>query len=336
MRHHLHGSDADSTKNDLQFIKSEMERQYELKKLFVTLLKDLKHFDVNGGGDQNDRTELIFIKNLDKNHDAIEFEEKVISKFKVISTFSDDNVSCKVAQELGRSLGFGFVQFKTAEATRVKSKINDVANTLEFEIDKRKGILLLKLYAARKKQMELDDREFLLMCKDIATSSTFILDTDELGNLPDYKLKRLWEFVRGEQLEHHVKFEATFRDVGGDGKEKTEEREKYGVMIIEHMLQVGLTHKRLKQKDIDKIRKSVKTGEGMEEGKKEEEDEMEEGSEAPGGPIAGVWVAGDNFGDSLASYAGGGGGGQGGAGGGARPGPGGAERVSMPKRVKDK
>jgi len=50
-KHSLVSKNADE---EFEFVKSEMERQYVLKKSFVTLLRDLTDFDTDGGGDHID------------------------------------------------------------------------------------------------------------------------------------------------------------------------------------------------------------------------------------------------------------------------------------------
>ena len=121
------------------------------------------------------------------------------------------------------------------------------------------------LQEARKNQMELDEREFLLMCKEIASSSTFILDTDELGNLEDWKLQRLWDFVRNEKKELHVEFEATFREEHCKKNARGEVDEKALKNIVKKMLEVRLMkrpfNKSVKPWDVKNISKSLQTDE---------------------------------------------------------------------------
>ena len=274
---------------EFEFVKSEMERQYDLKKSFVTLLRDLKHFDTDGGGDHNmigskweeiGRTKLIG-KEIQNDKLAAALQKRTVPSKEDLEKFDADiTEDCFI---------------------RVGDKYFRPVNASMF--DERTRKLRDLLQKGREDQMELDQEEFLKMCKDIQMSSTFILPTDDLGSLSTYKFNKLYEFVRGERIEHQVKFQITFQTPISIVRDK-EKWQEDGLKIVKAMLKSKLKRaKGVKEQDKHRILKSLvldhlddeKEAEAEKEEAEEEELDAEDDADcAESG--AGINVVGTGFG----------------------------------------
>jgi hypothetical protein len=203
--------------DELAEMKKRQDELKDLKKSFVSLLRDFQHFDTDGGGDH-----LDIDGGGDDNWLGSKWEE--IGQTRPTSGKEIQNIELadalqKRASRVGTHLLLQKEDAKNSGDVLTDGFIRVGGEYFRPVIPSKLEQLRKLLQEERTKQMELDYREFLRMCKDIQMSSTFILPTDELGSLQEDKRNTLYRFVLGERKVHKVWFQVIFRPKSISGKQ---------------------------------------------------------------------------------------------------------------------